>query len=61
MENNSDKTKKAHQIVSNFLIGGEVADIKPFGSGHINDTYRVFNSVPNQPDYLLQRVNHHIF
>jgi hypothetical protein len=35
--------------------------VTPFGSGHIHDTYRVRNTAPGCPDYLLQRINHHIF
>jgi len=61
MEINQDKIENAKQIVAQFLIEGGVADIKPFGSGHINDTYRVYNSEPGKTDYLLQRVNHNIF
>ncbi|MEO6521546.1 MAG: aminoglycoside phosphotransferase family protein [Mucilaginibacter sp.] len=61
MENNQDKIDSAKQIVANFLIEGSVGDIKPFGSGHINDTYRVYNNEPDKTDYLLQRVNHNIF
>lgn len=56
-----DKIQSAKQIVANFLIEGGIGDIKTFGSGHINDTYRVYNSEPGKNDYLLQRVNHHIF
>ncbi len=48
-------------LVSKFKIDTEIASIKPFGSGHINDTYRITNSDPNGPDYLLQRINHHVF
>ncbi|HLR49364.1 MAG TPA: aminoglycoside phosphotransferase family protein [Candidatus Sphingobacterium stercoripullorum] len=34
---------------------------EPFGSGHINDTYKVYCSSEPQISYLLQRVNHHVF
>lgn len=61
MEINQDKIESAKQIVTSFLIEGGVGDVKPFGSGHINDTYRVYNSEPDKTDYLLQRVNHNIF
>lgn len=33
---------------------------KPFGHGHINDTY-LLTTPENHPDYILQRKNHHIF
>ncbi len=32
-----------------------------FGSGHINDTYRVWGDDESQPPYLLQRINHNVF
>jgi hypothetical protein len=56
-----EKIESIHQIVSEFLIEGEAGEIKPFGSGHINDTYRVYNTAKDKPDYLLQRINHLIF
>src|SRR5437868_1810903 len=48
-------------IISNFCIEPELASIKAYGSGHINDTYLIKNSHGKKPDYLLQRVNHLIF
>jgi len=48
-------------LASQFQIDIEIVSIKPFGSGHINDTYRVVNADPNGTDYLLQRINHHVF
>jgi hypothetical protein len=49
------------QILSNFVIKGEIADIKPFKSGHIHDTFHVLSAQQDSPDYLLQRINHHVF
>jgi len=48
-------------LVGCFETAGGIAAILPFGSGHINDTYRIVNAVPGYPDYLLQRINHEIF
>ncbi|WP_205501768.1 phosphotransferase enzyme family protein [Rufibacter psychrotolerans] len=48
-------------IVSRFNLQGTAASIVPHGSGHIHDTYHVANAQPDCPDYLLQRVNHHVF
>ncbi len=45
-----------------FEIDGEFLEAQPYGSGHINDTYRVFfqnGSAPHR--YILQRINHNIF
>lgn len=49
------------KIVSEFAIEGAIERTQPFGSGHINDTFFVGNSDKTCPDYLLQRINHHIF
>jgi hypothetical protein len=61
MENLKVTDQNIIGVVANFNINGNVQSIKPFGSGHINDTYRICNSNPAGPDYLLQRINHHIF
>ena len=47
-------------IVSHFKIQGSVQEIKPLGSGLINDTYLVATG-DGTPDYVLQRINHSIF
>ncbi|MCX6304926.1 MAG: aminoglycoside phosphotransferase family protein [Bacteroidetes bacterium] len=48
-------------IVSQFTTEGEVISAQPFGSGHINDSYLVITFPESAPDYVLQRINHHIF
>ena len=35
--------------------------VKPLGKGLINDTFLVRTQEPDKPDYVLQRINHHIF
>ena len=47
-----------YQICDQFLPGIKVQNIIPYGSGHINDTFKVETKSKN---YLLQRVNHSIF
>lgn len=47
-----------YQICDQFLPGIKVQNIIPYGSGHINDTFKVESENKN---YLLQRVNHSIF
>ena len=46
------------QIIKDFCIDDEIIDIKPFGGGHINDTYLISGS---NKKYVLQRINHKIF
>jgi hypothetical protein len=48
-------------VLSKFCIEGGIAEVTPYGSGHINGTYFVKNSDENAPDYLLQRINNYVF
>jgi hypothetical protein len=48
-------------IIAQFDIKGKVAQVAPYGSGHIHDTFRVINEQADDSDYLLQRINHHVF
>lgn len=50
--------EKIQAIINNFQGIGTVNSAKSFGSGHINDTYKV---VCDNGTLLLQRINHHIF
>ncbi|HTD41578.1 MAG TPA: phosphotransferase, partial [Mucilaginibacter sp.] len=52
---------RIYNLISEFKIDDDIASVRPFGSGHINDTYRIVNSDPVGVDYLLQRINHHVF
>src|SRR5579863_2930293 len=61
MTANSITPTQISDLVSKFKIDAEILSVKPFGSGHINDTYRVFNTDTGGHDYLLQRINHHVF
>lgn len=49
-----------NQIINQFT-DAKARLIEPFGSGHINDTYRVFLDGENTPSYVLQRINTSIF
>ena len=48
------------KIVEHFLIEGKPVVVRPFGGGHINDSYFV-ETEGAAADYVLQRINHHIF
>ena len=39
---------------------GKIESCKPFGSGHIHDTYLV-RTISGEAPYILQRINHKIF
>lgn len=46
------------EVAGLFALAGPVSLAEPFGSGHINDTYRV---VAGGQEYVLQRINTDIF
>ena len=52
--------EKLNKIIDQFDIKGTVSEVKPLGNGLINDTY-VVRTEGDTPDYVLQRINHHIF
>ncbi|QNL48525.1 aminoglycoside phosphotransferase family protein [Olivibacter sp. SDN3] len=49
------------QLVGCFAIEGSPVSITPFGSGHINDTYKILTDSPDGPNYMLQRINNNVF
>lgn len=56
-----DKTELV-QIAEKFQIDGMIEQIKPYGNGHINDTYLLTcHSNAKQKNYILQRMNHEVF
>jgi Ser/Thr protein kinase RdoA (MazF antagonist) len=48
-------------ITSQFALTGTVLSVLPYGSGHINDTYKVETAEAGYHNYILQRINHKIF
>lgn len=48
-------------VLPHFNVHGNIEKVEPFGSGHIHDTFYVKTQAATSPDYLLQRVNHHVF
>lgn len=53
--------QQIHQFLASFGQNDQVAEWKPFGHGHINDTFLIRTSGEESPDYILQRKNHHVF
>ncbi len=54
---------RKEEAIANFRFGGELVDVCPYGSGHINDTYLVTFSVAEMGKMraILQRMNTTIF
>ena len=49
-------------VIPQFQFSGNFSAATPYGSGHINDTWRLmFLEVGAPVEYILQRINHHIF
>lgn len=48
-------------ILSQFQTAESIVSIRPFGSGHINDTYLAETGSLDKASYVLQKVNHTIF
>lgn len=46
------------EYVSAFQFEGDIVEVKPYGNGHINDTYYVQTT---QNQYIIQRINHYVF
>lgn len=53
---------RVRSVMRQFPILGDVVAAERYGSGHINDTYKVAMNLAGTPvNYLLQRINHSIF
>ena len=49
-------------IAREFALAGEIVSASPYGSGHINDTYKVDVKPAGGPSrFVLQRINHNVF
>jgi Ser/Thr protein kinase RdoA (MazF antagonist) len=58
--NNSKlKDTATGEVINKFRIEGEVISERPFGSGHINDTFKITTGTGH--NYLLQRINQYVF
>ncbi len=53
------KKLNPEKILENFHIKGNMTSCKEFGSGHINDTFKVHTDDGHV--YVLQRINDHVF
>ncbi len=48
-------------IFGQFNTDVQIKSVKAFGSGHINDTLLIESVGNSNPDYVIQKINHHIF
>lgn len=48
-------------IAAHFVLPSPIGRIIPYGSGHINDTFCIYDTTQTIPLYILQRINHQVF
>ncbi len=61
---NAGGTSLVHkeEMAANFAVPGKYIGEKPYGSGHINDTFRViYEQNRREVHYIHQRINNNIF
>ena len=54
---NTISRERVSEVAGKFMLDGEILDIAPYGSGHINDTFRM--TVRNQgteEDYIIEAI-----
>lgn len=62
MSMKSISDEKAREILAQFALEGSLSEIRPYGNGHINDTFLfILETAGAQRKYILQRINHNIF
>jgi Ser/Thr protein kinase RdoA (MazF antagonist) len=49
------------KVAKQFIKSGEVADVREHGNGNINDTYLVTSQDRQCDQFILQRINTHVF
>lgn len=58
----NDLSQQKKEAISNFQFSGELLEGIPYGSGHINDTFRLtFDEGKQKRRYILQRMNRQVF
>ena len=48
-------------VMRHFRLQGTVQTVAAMGEGLINDTFKATTIEADAPDYVLQRINHHVF
>ena len=57
-----ETSNKVHEAIDGFKLPGELKECIRYGSGHINDTYRLIYETPQGTKrYILQRMSKSIF
>lgn len=55
-------SRELNKIIGAFCMEGAMVECVPYGSGHINETYRLtYHHDGEEKRYILQKMNKHIF
>ena len=55
---NTVSKENLYEVAGKFQIEGEILSIEPYGSGHINDTFRLIEKKgEGEKAYILQMMN----
>jgi len=58
----SNPSQDLRTVAASFQIQGSFIDARPYGSGHINDTFvAAFSQAGTRVRYIFQRINHLVF
>lgn len=54
---------RIEEAIAQFAVEGSLTERRPYGNGHINDTFLLVYEMPEgtKKQYILQRMNHDIF
>lgn len=62
MSNRTFSAEQLREVIALFQVYGDIVAVNRYGSGHINDTFKVDISLGGVPvSYILQRINDGIF
>src|SRR5574344_566136 len=62
MSNRTYTDAQLRAVMARFQVFGDLRTVVPYGSGHINDTFKADLSLGGAPvSYILQRINSEIF
>lgn len=59
MCNLSEEISKAENALKLYTLDGDVKSVLPYGSGHINTTFKVVTAF--NAEYILQKINDNLF
>ena len=60
-DKNSYNMEYLINIANSFEHPGSIKEIKPLGTGNINDTFLVTKNEPDKFSFVLQKINTHVF